>query len=496
MHNQEEGSRAPLLRRLPHNVEAEMALLGAIMVNNRAFERVSEYLRPEHFIIAENAATYAAAAQLIDSGRVADPVTLRSWASTDQHVSQAGGFDYLIKLADCAVTPINAAEYGKEIYDLAIRRNLIAIGEDIVNSAYAPEQGTEASALIEAAEQNLFDLSDKGGGSANDVHHISASLTEAFDLARAAIDCREAGVLPGISTGIADIDKLTNGLHSPELTVLAGRPSSGKTQTALNIARNVATAYRTKPGKNGKPERAAGGVVLFFSMEMAHHQLGASIQAPSTRVGSFALRGGSITREELFQAEVTATERVSKIPIYIDDRPALTVSAIRTQARRIKRKYGLHLIVIDYLQLMSPPNNLKNSNETQQITSITKGLKALCLEMKLPIIALSQLSRAVETRDDKRPQLSDLRSSGSIEQDADNVCFVYRDSYYAERAEPTQKASEKMEKFAERYADWKQRVENGRNQMELSYAKQRMGPIGNVKLFCDLAISYIGDLAQ
>ncbi len=291
------------MRRLPHNVEAEIALLGAIMVNNRAFERVSEYLRPEHFIIAENAATYAAAAQLIDSGRVADPVTLRSWASTDQHVSQAGGFDYLIKLADCAVTPINAAEYGRELYDLAIRRSLIAIGEDIVNSAYAPDQGTAATALIEAAEQNLFDLADSGSGSANDVHHVSASLTEAFDMARKAIDCREAGVLPGISTGIADIDKLTNGLHKAELTVLAGRPSSGKSQTALNIARNVASAYRTRPGPNGKPERVAGGVVLFFSMEMGHHQLGANIQAPSTRVGSFALRGGNLTREELFEAE-------------------------------------------------------------------------------------------------------------------------------------------------------------------------------------------------
>ena len=482
---------APLLRRLPHNVEAEMALLGAILVDNRSFERVSEFLRPEHFVLSEHARVFDACGRLIERGQIADPVTLKGWFDQDEALTQVGGPGYLIKLADCAVTPINAGDYGRLLHDLYQRRELIALGEDVVNRAYASEIGEDASRQIEMAEQGLYDLATKGSYEGG-FESFTDTMTSALRIAEAAH--KRQGLLSGVPTGFRDLDGKLGGLHPSDLIILAGRPSMGKTALATNMAFNAARAWRGEADADRSRQRTAdGGIVGFFSLEMSREQLATRILAEQTRIPSDRIRRGMVAADK-FSDLVMASRELQRLPMFIDDTPALSISAMRTRARRLKRQHGLDMIVIDYLQLIAPSAGSRHDNRVQELSEITRGLKTLAKELEVPVLALSQLSRAVEQREDKRPQLSDLRESGTIEQDADVVMFIFREQYYLERAEPSQRPDETDDKFLKRHQDWMQRCERAHNLGEVMIAKQRHGPIGTVKLFFEGEFTRFGDL--
>ncbi|NJO56434.1 MAG: replicative DNA helicase [Rhodospirillales bacterium] len=481
---------APPTRRLPHSIEAEMALLGAIVVNNRAYERVSEYLRAEYFALAEHRQIYGACARLIERGQVADPVTLKSYLEQTEELTAAGGVSYLMRLADAAVTVINASEYGRLIFDLYLRRELITLGEDVVNRAYTGDIDNPATQQIEQAEQGLYDLATHGSHEGG-FESFDQSLASALEIAEAAH--RRHGLLSGVPSGFRDIDSRLGGLHPSDLLILAGRPSMGKTALATNMAFNAAKRYRRERGEDGEERVVDGAIIAFFSLEMSREQLATRILAEQTRIPSDRIRRGMVPSDQ-FPELVAASGILQRLPIYIDDTPALSINAMRTRARRLARQRGLGMIVIDYLQLIAPPPGARYDSRVQELSEITRGLKALAKELNVPVLALSQLSRAVEQRDNKRPQLSDLRESGTIEQDADVVMFIYREQYYLERDEPTQRADEADEKFDKRHQDWQSRCEKAHNLAEVVIAKQRHGPIGSVNLIFEGELTRFGDL--
>jgi len=479
-----------MLRTPPHNYEAERALLGAILMNNRAFERVSEFLAHEHFADPVNGRVYQACARLIEQGHQANPVTLKTYLERDDLIVAAGGITYLANLAANAVTVINAGDYGKLVYDLHLRRELIALGENMVNEAFESQPDDSALQQIESSEQRLFDLAATGaveGGFVTFEHALGAAI----DLAEAAH--RREGALAGVTTGLRDLDKKLGGLHSSDLLILAGRPSMGKTALATTIAFNAARHFKATDREEDK-----GKQVAFFSLEMSSEQLATRILAERGKINSHSIRTGGLSNDD-FARLVVASQEVSSLPLYIDDTPAVTVSAIRTRCRRLARQskapggQGLGLIVIDYLQLIAPSRGERTENRVQEISAITRGLKALAKDLNVPVLALSQLSRAVEQREDKRPQLSDLRESGTIEQDSDVVMFVYREQYYLERGEPQQKPEETSDKFHERHVKWQERCELAHNIAECIVAKQRHGPIGTVKLHFEADFTHFSD---
>ncbi len=484
------GTGGAAFRTPPHNVEAEKALLGAVLVNNRAYEKISEYLRPEHFILGEHGRIFDACGKLIERGQIADPVTLKNFFEGAEGLADIGGPAYLMDLAKAATTVINAGEYGHLVYDLHLKRQLIAIGEDMVNEAFGAEVAETANEQIEVAEQRLYDLAATGeveGG----FQPFQTSLTNAIQAAEAAH--KRQGQLSGVTTGLRDLDARLGGLHKSDLLILAGRPSMGKTALATNIAFNAAKAYREERAEDGTVKVVDGAVVGIFSLEMSAEQLANRILAEQARISSDRIRKGELSNEE-FSRLVTASQEINRLPIYIDDTPALTVSALRTRARRLKRQHGLGLIVIDYVQLMSPNPGAKDRGRVQEVSEITRGLKTLGKELDVPVLALSQLSRAVEQREDKRPQLSDLRESGSIEQDSDVVAFIFREQYYLERAEPQHRPEENMDKYTERFERWRQRCEEAHNKADVIIAKQRHGPVGMVKLFFEGEFTRFGNL--
>ncbi|MBK8174035.1 MAG: replicative DNA helicase [Rhodospirillales bacterium] len=485
------ASPTPLLRRLPHNIDAEMALLGAILVNNRAFERVSDFLRSEHFILAEHTRVYESCCRLIERGQIADPVTLKGWFEQDELLAQAGGLAYLIRLTECAASPINAGEYGRLVHDLYLRRELIALGEDVVNRAYASDVAEAADTQIEMAEQGLYDLATKGtydGG----FEAFKQTMISALKMAEAAH--KRQGLLSGVPTGFRDLDGKLGGLHPSDLIILAGRPSMGKTALATNFAFNAARAFRRETPADGGPAKVVDGAIVgFFSLEMSREQLATRILAEQTRIPSDRIRRGMVPSDK-FPDLVMASQELQRLPIFIDDTPALSISAMRTRARRLKRQFGLGMLVIDYLQLIAPSPGSRHDSRVQELSEITRGLKTLAKELEVPVVALSQLSRAVEQREDKRPQLADLRESGTIEQDADVVMFVFREQYYLERTEPTQRPDETDDKFQKRHQDWMERCERAHNLADVMIAKQRHGPIGNIKLFFEGEFTRFGDL--
>ena len=465
----------------PANVEAEQALLGAILVNNAAFHRVAEFLQPAHFAEAVHGRIFAAIAKLIERGQIANPVTLKNLFDQDGALSEIGGAQYLARLAAAVVTIINAEDYGRTIYDLHVRRQLITIGEDVVNDAFSYDLDREATRQIEEAERKLFDLATTGqteGG----FQPFQHALTEAIVMAEAAF--KRSGRTSGVSTGFIDLDKLLGGLHPSDLVVLAGRPSMGKTAIATNIGFNAARAYRAERLPDGRTIAEDGAAVGFFSLEMSAEQLATRILSEESRVPSNNIRKGEVSHED-FDRFIEASQRLAAVPFYIDDTPALSIAALRTRARRLKRMHGLDLIVIDYLQLLRGGGEHRQENRVQEISDITRGLKTLAKELNVPVIALSQLSRAVESREDKRPMLSDLRESGSIEQDADVVIFVYREEYYLSRGEPGRRPEESDDKYNERYERWHLRLEEVTGTAEIIVAKQRHGPIGKVTLRFD-----------
>lgn len=457
-------------RTLPHNLDAERGLLGAILIDNRAIEKVSDFLGAHHFMAGQHALIYEACEKLIERGQIADPITLKRYFEQNESLAEIGGPAYLVELAGGAPTIVNAHAYGRIVYDLAIKRELISIGREMVDNAYEADIDEAADAQIEQAEESLYKLAEEGSYDRGFVPFREA-VKSAIDMA--AIAHKREGALAGVTTGFVDVDKLLGGLHNSDLLILAGRPAMGKTSLATNIAYNAARAWVDSEGSEG-------AVVGFFSLEMSGEQLASRIISEQTEISSDKMRKGEVPNE-VFPRLVAASQELHRMPIFIDDTPALTVGALRTRARRLKRTHDLGLIVIDYLQLLQGSGG-RNDGRVQEVSEITRGLKTLAKELNVPVLALSQLSRQVENRDDKRPHLADLRESGSIEQDADVVMFIYREEYYLEKAEPQQRVDEDGSKFTQRLASWEDRMSKARNLADVIVAKQRHGPVGTVTL--------------
>ncbi len=469
----------------PHNYEAEQALLGALLANNEVYNRVSEFLRPDHFADALHGRIYEAIGKLVLRGQIANPVTLKNLFDQDGALSEIGGAQYLVQLAQAVVTVINAEDYGRAIHDLFLRRQLIGVGEDIVNESYTYDPDVTAIDQIERSEMRLFNLAE-GGQVDGGPKKFDAVLKSA--LAMAEVAYKRDSHVTGVTTGLRDLDRKLGGLQPSDLVILAGRPSMGKTALATNIGFNAAEAVKDSEG--GARHRVA-----FFSLEMSAEQLAHRIMAEKSGISSDRIRRGDVKSED-FGKIVEAAQAMTNVQFFIDDTPAMTVPGLRTRARRLKRQFGLDLIIVDYLQLMRSANPKPSENRVQEISEITRGLKAVAKELDVPVLALSHLSRAVENREDKRPQLADLRESGSIEQDADVVMFVYREQYYHERAVPNQRADESVDKFQERMARWQERGERIHNVAEVIIAKQRHGPVGTMELYFEGNITRFGDLMR
>jgi replicative DNA helicase len=471
------GAEDVRLREPPHNFEAEQALLGAILVNNAAYQRVAEFLRPEHFADPLHGKLFDSLSKLIERGQVVSAVTLKTYVENDEDMKTVGGPAYLAQLASASVHVIDAGAFGRTVHDLYLRRQLIDLGEGVVNGAFVGDVEETALQQIETAEKKLYDLATTGqteGG----FKPFRAALVEATTAAEAAY--HRVGQLTGVASGLFQLDQLLGGLHRSDLIILAGRPSMGKTALATNIAFNAAKAYR-EDIVDGAPKVVDGAVVGFFSLEMSSEQLATRMLAEQAEVPSEKIRKGELISAD-FDKVLTIGRDLEHLNFFIDDTPALSIAALRTRARRLKRTHGLGLLIVDYLQLLAPSGKSRQENRVQEVSEITRGLKTLAKELDVPVLALSQLSRAVEQREDKRPQLSDLRESGSIEQDADVVMFVYREEYYLTRAEPTRRTEESDQKFNERHDSWRQRCEQTYGKAEVIIAKQRHGPTGTVRL--------------
>jgi replicative DNA helicase len=462
----------------PNNLQAEQALLGALLANNKAYERVSEFLGPEHFADPIHGRIYQAIARRCEAGQVADPVMLRAEFEHSGVLEEVGGTAYLAQLLGAMVGIINAGDYGHAIHDAWIRRQLIDIGEVTVNRAFGSDPELNGVSQIEAAEQSLFDLATKGGSEGGMVTFEKA-LTLAIEVAAAAH--RNQGSVSGLDTGLRDLNKKMGGLHPSDLLILAGRPGMGKSALATKIAFGAAKAMLAE-ARAENPNAMAKKTVALFSLEMSSEQLATRLLAEEVRVSGDRIRRGEINQRD-FDQFVKVSREISQLPLMIDDTPSLTLSALRTRCRRLKRTNGLCLIVIDYLQLMRPAAGTKPENRVLEISQITQGLKAIAKELAVPVLALSQLSRAVESREDKRPQLSDLRESGTIEQDADVVLFIYRDEYYMQQKEPKIIAFENDQKFHDAHQKWQSDMSAVYNKAELIIAKQRHGPTGKIDLF-------------
>lgn len=480
----------PTYRAPPHNIEVEAALLGAILTNNRAFERVSDFLQADHFFAPVHGRIFGAAVKLIERGQVASPLTLKHFFDNDEALEDVGGAAYLYELATAVVSVVNAAEYGRLVHDLYLKRALIGLGEDVVNDAYANDIEVSAVDQIETAEQHLYDLATSGEAERGAVT-LKEAATVALNMAEQAFK-RDSHVV-GITTGLDLLDRKLGGLHPSDLIILAGRPSMGKTALATNIAFNAARAAQ-KAASDPENENSEAGCVLFFSLEMSAEQLATRILSEQAELPSDRIRRGDVNSDE-FARLVRASQEVHRIPLIIDDTPALSISAVRTRARRIKRQQGgLALIVVDYLQLLQGSSGARAENRVNEIGEISRGLKTLAKELAVPVLALSQLSRQVENREDKRPQLSDLRESGSIEQDADVVMFIYREEYYLEKAEPIHNMDESRDRFEDRVARWQERIADVRNTASVIISKQRHGPTGTIDLYFDGSLTRFADL--
>ncbi len=473
----------------PQNIEAEQALLGAILTNNHALEKVSEFLRPFHFASPVHAKIYDAITTLFARGHSADPVTLRGYLATDGVLDEVGGPKYLMDLAGAAVTIINAEDYARLIFDRYLRRQLIALGNDIVNDAYAISLHEDASLQMDIAEKKLYELATEGqleGGPKPFVEPLTEVIRQTAEAKK------NPDGIAGATTGFRDLDTVMGGLHKSDLIILAGRPAMGKTAFATCLAFNTARHF-LEEAEAGKERKG----VAFFSLEMSASQLAARILSTETQTSSHALRNGKITAEE-FRRIVGFASDLEKVPLYVDDSPGLTVGAIHNRARRLKRDKtkGLGLIVIDYLQLIDDSDSRHQENRVQSLSEITRRLKIMAKELDIPVVVLSQLSRQVESREDKRPLLSDLRESGSIEQDADIVMFIFREIYYLDKEQPIPRQGETDEKFNARVIKWEDHKVAVQKKAELIIAKQRHGPTATVPLFFEAEFTRFGNWAE
>jgi replicative DNA helicase len=473
----------------PHNLQAEMAVLGAILFDNNAHQRVSDILKPRDFYAPANSAIFEVLDRLISNGRVADGVTLREHFERDGKLQDIGGARYLADLLDSAAFGPEILDYAKLVHDLSLRRELIDIGAGMMQKATTSDLDMPGEAQIQDAEKRLFSLAERGAG-AQGFQTFNSALATSIETATLAF--KRDGKIAGVPSGLRDLDRMLGGLHKSDLIILAARPSMGKTALATNIAFHAAKHCRRSPGPNGTMKTDEGAVVGFFSLEMSSDQLAARVLADQSGIASDKMRKGDLTARDYEQIREAATA-MEGLPLYIDDMGGISISQLSARARRLQRTSGLDLLIIDYLQLITPSGSRKSDGRVQEVTEITKSLKALAKELAIPIIALSQLSRAVEQREDKRPQLADLRESGSIEQDADVVMFIYREAYYLERLEPGEGDP--------RHAEWKDQMAAKFNVAEVIIAKQRHGPIGRVEVgfnparvrFSDLDRKYGGD---
>jgi len=483
----------PSYRTPPHNIDAEQALLGAILVNNEAAQLVQDFLKPEHFYLPVHGKIYESVLALVTKGQIADPVRLKPYFESEESLADVGGAQYLARLAASAASIINARDYGRTLYDMAIRRSLIGIGEDIVNEAYDAEIDAEAEEQISRAEGQLYELAKNGEGEGK-VKSFSEALNQAVRNIEKAY--QDPSSLAGLTTGLDSLNAKIGGMHPSDLMILAGRPAMGKTALATNIAFNTAKRLMDDKAEGIAPEESKGGAVVFFSLEMSADQLAARILSDranyhydgADNIQSHDMRQGKVTQEQ-FEAIARASMEMQDLPLFIDDTPALTITSMRTRARRLQRQHDIAFIVVDYLQLLRGSSPKGSENRVQEISEITRGLKGLAKELDVPVLALSQLSRMVEQRENKRPMLSDLRESGSIEQDADMVMFVFREEYYKEKEMPS-------ESDAEKYATWQAELANLYGKAELIIGKQRHGPVGTIQLAFDKSTTRFTDLAS
>jgi len=464
-----DGGTPPEQALAPHNVAAEQALLGALLLNNDILDRIATLVEPHHFFDPVHGRIFTAAADRILRGSRADPVTLKPFLAEDAGLAELGGTDYLARLAGAAVSIVAAKDYAQAIRDLAMRRDLIRIGDEIQYRAADFTEDQEPPEQITVAEQQLYALAEKGKYQSGFVTFARAA-DDAANMIAAAF--QRGGGLAGMSSGLSEMDYKLGGFRPSDLLILAGRPSMGKTALATNIAFNIARKHRTGEKPDGTKGTIDGGVVGFFSLEMSSEQLANRILAAESKIKSHELLSGRISEDE-FRRFLEAARELERIPLYIDDTPALTIAQVAARARRLKRQFGLDVLIVDYLQLVRPVAS-RDQGRVNEVSEISQGLKAIAKELEIPVIALSQLSRKVEDRDDKRPQLADLRESGSIEQDADVVMFVYRASYYHDRLKP--------EDDDPKWPDWRDKAEKLHGRAEIIIGKQRHGPIGTVDL--------------
>jgi replicative DNA helicase len=479
-----QGPEGAEIAQLPHNLEAEQALLGALLYDNAAYERLGDNLQASHFYEPFHQRLYTAIEEYVRKGQLAEPIVLVERFKRDPAFEELGGVRYFADLVDRAPPVANAVDYARVVYDLALRRDLIRIGGEIGKSAVENVE-SEARDLIESAEQQLYNLAEHGGAASQGFVSFADALAGAVHLAHEAFE-RDGG-LAGLSTGLVDLDKKLGGLHGSDLIILAGRPSMGKTALATNIAFNVARNYAWEPQPDGTRKTVRGGVVAFYSLEMSADQLALRLLADVSGVSSDRLRKGEIDASDFARVRDAAIE-IQESPLYIDATGGLSLAKLVARARRLKRQVGLDLIVVDYLQLVTASEGKQSQGRVQEVSEITMGFKALAKELAVPVIALSQLSRQVEQREDKRPQLSDLRESGSIEQDADCVMFVYREAYYLGRSEPREGTPEHL--------TWQEEMDKLRGVAEVILGKQRHGPIGTVRLSFNEDTVKFGNLAH
>src|SRR5438445_4131108 len=469
---------------LPQNVEAEAALLGALMIDNRLVEDIQLKLKPLHFFEPLHGRIYEAILRLTDSNRIANPVTLKPLFEADEGMKEVGGPSYLAQLTGSGAAVIGARDFASQIYDLALLRALVGVGRELVEGALDTSEDVAPLAQIERAETELYKVAEEGGAEGK-AKSFSDATKEALEMAERALN--SGGHLSGFTTGLESLNSKIGGLHKSDLIIIAGRPGMGKSSLATNIG--FAAAQRLlRDNEDGiEPAKSGGAAVALFSLEMSADQLATRILAEQSGISSENLRMGKISQQEFRQLARAAAE-LQSLPLYIDDTPGLTIAALRTRARRLKRQKGIGMVIVDYLQLLQGTGRNANDNRVNEISEISRGLKQLAKELEVPVIGLSQLSRAVEQREDKRPQLSDLRQSGSIEQDADIVLFIYREDYYLAAKQPGDDHPD--------FAAWQEEMNRAYGRAEVIVAKQRHGSTGKVRLKSDSRITKFSDAAD
>ncbi len=478
-------------RTLPANVEAEAAFLGAVLIDNRVIEELPVALAPAHFFEPVHARIFERVLQLLDRKAVVTPVTLRPYFEADEALKELGGVAYLARLTADGQGLLAPRELAAQIYDLALLRELISVGRGLVESAMDTSESVEPLEQIEQAEAALYRVAEGASGQSEAQSFGRATQTAIEQVQRA---LESGGHISGKTTGLSDLNEKVGGLHDSDLIILAGRPGMGKTSLATNIAFNAAERLRRDLADGIEREKSVGAAVAFFSLEMSADQLATRILAEQSRISSEKLRMGRISRED-FQQLSFASQRLAELPLFIDDTPALSIAALRTRARRLKRRHDIGLIVVDYLQLLQGSSRA-NDNRVNEISEISRGLKTLAKELAVPVIALSQLSRAVESREDKRPMLSDLRESGSIEQDADMVWFIFREEYYHDAIKPQTPDETSSADVVAKYKEWEQKHLDLVNKAAVIVAKQRHGSTGMIQLRFESEFTKFSDLAR